>query len=189
MRCWVTRDGKIPSNWRKFLRDNDNKTELFNFLAYKIACVSTPNVVIATEEDYAVSNHTGYSGTMQSWRSWHADLFECQSCNRSRQQSHHGQSQWHMLLPLQSVFFKNFSSGVCSIFGLPMAKDRTWGGLLYMSCVAFLQKRAKECSSSMFSLGVMFQHSVAKGISLLGKPGMFVVKLLASSVNSASIHQ
>lgn len=33
----VTEKDKVPSNCRNFLRDNDNKTELFNFLADKIA--------------------------------------------------------------------------------------------------------------------------------------------------------
>lgn len=54
----VTRGGKIPSNWRNFLRENDNKAELFNFLADKITRVATPNVVIVTKEEDAVSNRT-----------------------------------------------------------------------------------------------------------------------------------
>ncbi|KAJ8358245.1 hypothetical protein AAFF_G00020150 [Aldrovandia affinis] len=54
----VTGKGKIPSNWRNFLRENDNKAELFNFLADKIARVATPNVVIVTKEEDAVSNRT-----------------------------------------------------------------------------------------------------------------------------------
>ena len=58
MRRRVTREGKIPSNWRNFLRENDNKAELFNFLADKIARVATPNVVIVTKEEDAVSNRT-----------------------------------------------------------------------------------------------------------------------------------
>ena len=54
----VTKEGKIPSNWRNFLRENDNKVELFNFLADKIAHMSSQNVVIVTKEEDAVSNHT-----------------------------------------------------------------------------------------------------------------------------------
>ena len=54
----VTKEGKIPSNWRNFLRVNDNKVELFNFLADKIAHMSSQNVVIVTKEEDAVSNHT-----------------------------------------------------------------------------------------------------------------------------------
>ena len=54
----VTRKGNIPSNWRNILRENDNKAELFNFLADKIARVATPNVVIVTKEEDAVSNRT-----------------------------------------------------------------------------------------------------------------------------------
>ncbi|KAJ8405154.1 hypothetical protein AAFF_G00321450 [Aldrovandia affinis] len=54
----VTGKGKIPSNWRNFLRENDNKAELFNFLADKIARVATPNVIIVTKEEDAVSDRT-----------------------------------------------------------------------------------------------------------------------------------
>ena len=53
----MTTQGKICSNWRNFLRDNDNKTELFNFLANKIVHTVTINVVIVTNEE-TVSNHT-----------------------------------------------------------------------------------------------------------------------------------
>ena len=58
MRRRVTKEGKIPSNWRNFLRVNDNKVELFNLLADKIAHMSSQNVVIVTKEEDAVSNHT-----------------------------------------------------------------------------------------------------------------------------------
>ena len=58
MRGRVTAKGKITSNWRNILRENDNKAELFNFLADKIARVATPNVVIVTKEEDAVSNRT-----------------------------------------------------------------------------------------------------------------------------------
>ena len=53
----MTGEGKLPPNWRNFLRDNDNKAELFHFLADTIvASVSTTNVVIVTKEDDVVSN-------------------------------------------------------------------------------------------------------------------------------------
>ena len=54
----VTSRCKVPSNWRNFLRDNDNKTDLFNFLADKIEQMSSPNMVIVTKEDNVLSNHT-----------------------------------------------------------------------------------------------------------------------------------
>ena len=54
----VTGLGKIPSKWQTFLRENDNKAELFNFLADKIAGMATPNVVIVTKEEDAISNST-----------------------------------------------------------------------------------------------------------------------------------
>ena len=52
----VTSNGKIPSNWPIFLRENDNKTELFIFLADRIVEMCTANVVIATREEDFVSN-------------------------------------------------------------------------------------------------------------------------------------
>ena len=52
----VTSKGKLPSNWRNFLRDSDNKTELFNFLAGKIVQAASQNVVIVTKEEDAISN-------------------------------------------------------------------------------------------------------------------------------------
>jgi hypothetical protein len=46
-------------NWNIFLRDNSNKTELYNFLADKIVkmCPNTSNTVIVTQEDGVVYNH------------------------------------------------------------------------------------------------------------------------------------
>ena len=46
----VTDKGKIPQNWCSFLRDNSNKTELFNFLANKIVKMCSNNTVIVTQE-------------------------------------------------------------------------------------------------------------------------------------------
>jgi hypothetical protein len=54
----VTGNGKVPQNWRSFLRDNDNKTELFHFLADKITEIDTLNIVIVTKGEDAVSNQT-----------------------------------------------------------------------------------------------------------------------------------
>ena len=58
MRRRVTRKGRIPPNWRNFLRENNNKVELFNFLADIISRVVTPNVIIVTKEQDVVSNYT-----------------------------------------------------------------------------------------------------------------------------------
>ena len=54
----VTSRCKVPPNWRNFLRDNDNKTDLFNLLADKIEQMPSPNMVIVTKEENALSNHT-----------------------------------------------------------------------------------------------------------------------------------
>ena len=53
----VTSICKCPSNWRNFFRDNDNKTDLFNFLADKIEQMPSPNMVIVTKEENALRNH------------------------------------------------------------------------------------------------------------------------------------
>ena len=52
----VTEKGKLPPIWRSFLRDNENKTDLFNFLADKIVERCQGIVVIETREEGAVSN-------------------------------------------------------------------------------------------------------------------------------------
>ena len=51
-------NGRLPPNWQNFVRDNDNKTELFIFLADKTAQMSARNKVIVTKEDDAVSTET-----------------------------------------------------------------------------------------------------------------------------------
>ena len=52
-----TGETKIPSNWWNILRENENKPELFKFMANKTAHVATPNVIVSKEVD-AASNHT-----------------------------------------------------------------------------------------------------------------------------------
>ncbi|KAJ8333969.1 hypothetical protein SKAU_G00412880 [Synaphobranchus kaupii] len=53
----VMSTSKVPSNWWNFLRDSDNKTEIFNFLADKITQMSATNIIIVTKEEDAASNH------------------------------------------------------------------------------------------------------------------------------------
>ena len=52
----VTSNGEISSNWPNFLRENDDKTELFIFLGDRIVEMCTANVVIATREQDVVSS-------------------------------------------------------------------------------------------------------------------------------------
>ena len=52
----VTGTTKTPQNWRSFLRDDSNKTELFNFLAEKTCDANTTSTVIVTRGDGAISN-------------------------------------------------------------------------------------------------------------------------------------
>ena len=53
----MTSSSKTPSDWRAFLRDSNNKTELFNYLADKISQMPSTNVIIVTNGEDAVSNH------------------------------------------------------------------------------------------------------------------------------------
>ena len=54
----VTSRCKVLSSWRNLLGNNDNKTDLFNFLDDKIEQMPLPNMMIVTKEDNALSNHT-----------------------------------------------------------------------------------------------------------------------------------
>ena len=52
----VTDKAKVPPNWKSFLRDSDNKNELFRFLADKIVTLCPDNVVVVTKGEQALSN-------------------------------------------------------------------------------------------------------------------------------------
>ena len=52
----VTGTSKTPTNWRSFLRNDSNKTELFHFLAEKICEAQTTSTVIVTKGEDAISN-------------------------------------------------------------------------------------------------------------------------------------
>ena len=54
----MTDKGKIPQNWRSFLRDNSIKTVLLNFLADKIVKMCPNNTVIVTQEEGVVCNQS-----------------------------------------------------------------------------------------------------------------------------------
>ena len=52
----VTNRTKLPPNWKSFLQDSDNKTELFEFLADKIVTLCPNNVIVVTKGEQALSN-------------------------------------------------------------------------------------------------------------------------------------
>lgn len=56
MRRRVTGTSNTPNNWRSFLRDESNKTELFHFLADKICEAQTTSTLIVTKGEDAISN-------------------------------------------------------------------------------------------------------------------------------------
>ena len=53
----VTGTGKLPRNWRNFLRHSANKAELFDYLAEKVVEDHSDNRVIVTKGPDALSNH------------------------------------------------------------------------------------------------------------------------------------
>ena len=56
MRRRVIETSKTPQNWRSFLRDDNNKTELFDFLADRLCAIQTASTVIVTKGRDALSN-------------------------------------------------------------------------------------------------------------------------------------
>ena len=53
----VTGIGKLPRNWRTFLCDSTNKTELFEFLADKVVEQRYEKTVVVTKGSGALSNN------------------------------------------------------------------------------------------------------------------------------------
>ena len=87
-RRMVTSRCKGPSNWPNFLGDNDNKTDLFNFLADKIEHMPSPNNGDrdqrreCTQQPY---DQPRRRVPLQSRGSRHTDLCKCQACSTGRQ--------------------------------------------------------------------------------------------------------
>jgi len=52
----VTGTSKTPLNWRSFLRDDSNKTELFHLFADKLFEAQTTSTVVVTKGEDAVNN-------------------------------------------------------------------------------------------------------------------------------------
>ena len=50
----VTSEGKVPQNWPSFLQNEDNKKELYPFLADKLNNVPNENLVFASKEESAI---------------------------------------------------------------------------------------------------------------------------------------
>lgn len=52
----ITATTKTPQNWQSFMRNDDNKSGLFCFLAEKVVGVAGPSIVVATKGENIVSN-------------------------------------------------------------------------------------------------------------------------------------
>ena len=48
----------MPRNWKEFLRNNDNKAELFSFLSLKTANPETKSQIIITHHKYVLCTQT-----------------------------------------------------------------------------------------------------------------------------------
>ena len=66
VRCRVQHDSKIPGNWQAFLPVDENKEELFEFLATESVNMETNKIVISTKGEYIVTNND-----------LHGSLFPC----------------------------------------------------------------------------------------------------------------
>ena len=51
----MTETNKAPTNWRSFLQDENNKTELFHVIEDKLCEAETASMVVVTKED-TISN-------------------------------------------------------------------------------------------------------------------------------------
>ena len=56
MRRRVTGTSKTPTNWRSFLRDDDSKTDLFQFLTDRICQTQTTSTILVTKEGCVICN-------------------------------------------------------------------------------------------------------------------------------------
>ena len=52
----VTANSKPPKAWNTFLRCDENKTELFGFLADKIAGMTSETAIFVTKDEHVLSN-------------------------------------------------------------------------------------------------------------------------------------
>ena len=52
----MTSEGKVSQNWSSFLQNEDNKKELYPFLADKLKNVTNENLVFASKEESAICN-------------------------------------------------------------------------------------------------------------------------------------
>ena len=49
---------KIPGNWQSFLRLNENKTELFGFLANQVTKIETEKIIVSTIGSSVITNRS-----------------------------------------------------------------------------------------------------------------------------------
>jgi hypothetical protein len=96
----VTGNGKVPQNWRSFLRDNDNKTELFHILAENISEMDTLNIVIVAKGEDVVSNQTVNLDAVAHCSHVEADttfamdsMCSCTTCNSRGEENPHDRCQ------------------------------------------------------------------------------------------------
>ena len=88
----MTGCNKTPKNWHSFLRDGNNKTELFHLLADRIAEMHTTNVIIVTKEEFALSNQMISLDHVVTKRLY-TYICTCQACNNGRQPDPHDQGK------------------------------------------------------------------------------------------------
>ena len=171
--CRVTSKGKIPWNWQNFLRDSDNKTELFNLLGQKITQISTPNTVIVTRENDIASNHAVCIDGLSPCS--HEEAVRCILLNvrderRRGQQIPSGQSQWHRCSGYQCSFSPSKDWFAAAVGGLWTRKESQMDSCAWPSS---LHRTGEGILFFHASTGCdVYQDSVVEGRSQHGKPGM-----------------
>jgi hypothetical protein len=82
----VTGSTKIPPNWKSFMRDSTNKTELFNYLAEQIVNMGSNFLIVATKDEGVTCNQDRSFENLIPCNHAEADtrlFFTCQTCCRT----------------------------------------------------------------------------------------------------------
>ena len=126
----VTGKTKLPSSWYSFLRDDSNKTELFEYLADRIISLCESNLVVVTKKENCQSNRD-------------VDLALLNQCNHEEADSRiflhalHAVSQQHMVcllikandtdvIVLAITVFEKLREAGLQMLWLEFGKDSRW---------------------------------------------------------------
>lgn len=197
MRRRVTGTSNTPNNWRSFLRDESNKTELFHFLADKICEAQTTSTLIVTKGEDAISNTRKPLDTVSPCCHEEADtriFVHCRDATTDGSPSSPSSSRLmtQTSSSQQCLYCHPYRNLVLRTCGLPLAKESIFDGFQFMRYIVQSGlRKLVEYHTFMRSLDVMLcLPSVVKGRRQHGRLGTSVMRFLKPSPISASIqHQ